>query len=116
MLVLSRKAQQTIQIGDDVVITVVRVHGGHVRIGIEAPREVRVRRGELPPREAATTASTENSSTHVVSGTIAAGDDGRPAAPLGRYLKELTTRGIPPVDLLPELTVSRPLVVAEAAL
>ena len=47
MLVLSRKQKQQIKIGDDVVITVLQIKGGSVRIGIEAPREVHVMRGEL---------------------------------------------------------------------
>jgi carbon storage regulator CsrA len=47
MLVLTRKANEQILIGDDIKITLVRVRGNSVRIGIEAPREVRVVRGEL---------------------------------------------------------------------
>ena len=47
MLVLTRKAQQRIQIGDNITITVVRVKGQSVRVGIEAPNDVRVIRGEL---------------------------------------------------------------------
>jgi carbon storage regulator CsrA len=48
MLVLTRKLQEQIRIGDNVTITVLRVKGQAVRIGIEAPRELRVVRGELP--------------------------------------------------------------------
>jgi carbon storage regulator CsrA len=51
MLVLSRKTQERIQIGDNVVVTVLRVKGNMVRIGIEAPKEVRVMRAELPQHE-----------------------------------------------------------------
>ena len=51
MLVLTRKANQQIQIGENVVITVLAVKGNSVRLGIEAPREVRVIRGELGPKE-----------------------------------------------------------------
>ena len=47
MLVLSRKMQQQIQIGDNITITVVRVTGKSVRIGISAPQDVRVMRSEL---------------------------------------------------------------------
>jgi carbon storage regulator len=50
MLVLSRKANESIQIGPDVVITVVRVQGDRVRIGIEAPADVRISRSELLPK------------------------------------------------------------------
>jgi len=48
MLVLTRKLKQQIQIGADITITVLRVQGNNVRIGIDAPQNVRVMRGELP--------------------------------------------------------------------
>lgn len=48
MLVLTRKLQQQIKIGDQITVTILRVKGNTVRIGIEAPRAVRVIRGELP--------------------------------------------------------------------
>jgi carbon storage regulator len=47
MLVLSRKQNERIRVGDSVVVTVVRVSGDKVRIGIEAPPHVRVLREEL---------------------------------------------------------------------
>ncbi len=47
MLVLTRKLQQQIKIGDQITVTILRVKGSTVRIGIDAPREVRVVRGEL---------------------------------------------------------------------
>ena len=47
MLVLSRKQNERIRVGDSVVVTVVRVSGDKVRIGIEAPAHVRVIRDEL---------------------------------------------------------------------
>ena len=48
MLVLTRKLQQQIKIGEHVTVTILRVKGQTVRVGIEAPRDVRVIRGELP--------------------------------------------------------------------
>lgn len=48
MLVLTRKLQQQIKIGDQITVTVLRVKGNTVRIGVAAPRDVRVIRGELP--------------------------------------------------------------------
>ena len=48
MLVLTRKLNQEILIGENVKITVLKVKGNTVRLGIEAPREVRIVRGELP--------------------------------------------------------------------
>lgn len=47
MLVLSRRAGETVAIGDDVTISVLEVRGDVVRIGIDAPRSVAVHRGEL---------------------------------------------------------------------
>lgn len=47
MLVLSRKVGERILIGDQVIVTVVRISGGGVRIGIEAPAEMAVIREEL---------------------------------------------------------------------
>lgn len=46
MLVLSRKTNETIHVGDNTVITIVRIKGNTVRVGIEAPPDVRIRRGE----------------------------------------------------------------------
>jgi len=47
MLTLTRRAGERIQIGDDIVVLVREVRGGHVKIGIEAPRSWPVYRGEL---------------------------------------------------------------------
>lgn len=51
MLVLSRKEGQRVLIGDNVVITVNRVSGNRITLGIEAPKDVRVVRGELEIRD-----------------------------------------------------------------
>ncbi len=50
MLVLSRRERERIKLGDSIVVTIVRVSGDRVRIGIEAPPEVLVLRDELEPR------------------------------------------------------------------
>jgi carbon storage regulator len=47
MLVLTRKPRQQIMIGDDIVINVVEVQGENVRIAIDAPREIKIYRGEI---------------------------------------------------------------------
>jgi carbon storage regulator len=47
MLVLSRKEGERIQIGDNITLVVSKVSGNRVTIGIEAPRDVKVVRGEL---------------------------------------------------------------------
>lgn len=49
MLVLTRKLMEKLFIGDDICVTIVRLEGGQVRLGIEAPREVAVVRAELVP-------------------------------------------------------------------
>jgi carbon storage regulator len=47
MLVLTRKQSETIQIGDSITITVLRMKGKSVRLGIKAPHDFNVIRGEL---------------------------------------------------------------------
>ena len=47
MLVLTRRAGESVVIGGNVVVTVVEVRGDVVRVGIEAPREVQVHREEV---------------------------------------------------------------------
>lgn len=42
MLVLTRKVGETIRIGDDIVVTVLEMRRGQVRIGIDAPRQMRI--------------------------------------------------------------------------
>ena len=59
MLVLSRKQSQRIKVGDSIVVTVVRLSGDKVRLGIEAPDDMLVLREELetfPAKEHVTAA------------------------------------------------------------
>lgn len=49
MLVLSRKVGEKILVGDNITITVVRLEGQKVRIGIDAPLYLGIRREELEP-------------------------------------------------------------------
>jgi carbon storage regulator CsrA len=51
MLVLSRKPNQSIRIGNNINITVVRIKGNTIQLGIDAPRDVHVVRSELLERE-----------------------------------------------------------------
>jgi len=54
MLILSRRESQRIRLGDSIVVTVIRLSGDRVRLGIEAPPDVVVLRDELqarPPAE-----------------------------------------------------------------
>lgn len=50
MLILTRKPDETVCIGDDVELTVLSVKGNQVRIGIKAPRHVAVHRDEIKKR------------------------------------------------------------------
>jgi len=47
MLVLTRKPRQQIMIADNIVINVVEVQGDNVRIAIDAPRDIKIYRGEI---------------------------------------------------------------------
>jgi carbon storage regulator len=67
MLVLSRKRNESIVIDDNIVITVVEIRGDKVRLGIEAPKEVPVHRGEVHERL-------------VANGEITPSDQGGPTA------------------------------------
>jgi carbon storage regulator len=66
MLVLTRRIGESIQIGDDIKLTVLAVQGQTVRMGIEAPKSIRVHREEIyekiveENRRAALEASAEN--------------------------------------------------------
>lgn len=50
MLVLSRKTGQQIVIGGNVVVTITGIDGGRVKVGIDAPPEIHIARGELESR------------------------------------------------------------------
>ncbi len=53
MLVLTRKLQERIHIGDNITITVVKIKGNTVRVGIEAPCDMHIVRGEVAGRDEA---------------------------------------------------------------
>ncbi|MBW8884099.1 MAG: carbon storage regulator [Planctomycetia bacterium] len=73
MLVLTRKLQHQIKIGDQITVTILKVKGSTVRVGITAPREVRVIRGELP--KDADNVETTPAMTAAVETVIAAGNE-----------------------------------------
>jgi carbon storage regulator len=50
MLVLTRKLGETIVIDDNIIIKVVDIHGKQIRLGIEAPTEITIFRGEIHDR------------------------------------------------------------------
>ena len=51
MLVLSRKKNEKIRLGDSIEITIVRVNGSQVRLGIQAPSDIAVLRQELTEKQ-----------------------------------------------------------------
>lgn len=56
MLILTRRTGETLNIGDDIIVTILQVKGNQVRIGINAPKDVPVHRDEIyqkVPREKA---------------------------------------------------------------
>lgn len=65
MLILTRKLNESIIIGDDVVVTIVEIEKGHVRLGVKAPKDIPVHRKEIYERiqeeniKAATSKKTE---------------------------------------------------------
>lgn len=52
MLVLSRKESQQIKLGDSILLTIIRLSGDRVRLGIEAPKDIAIVRQELENRPA----------------------------------------------------------------
>ena len=76
MLVLTRKLQQQIKIGDQITVTILRVKGNTVRVGIEAPRAVRVVRGELPKNGAESEAPSEHETAELlIEAAVASAED-----------------------------------------
>jgi len=47
MLILSRKANEKIMIGDDISVTIMEIRGDQIRVGVEAPKNVKVYRQEV---------------------------------------------------------------------
>ncbi len=63
MLILTRRVNETLMIGDGITITVLGVKGGQVRLGINAPRDVAIHREEVLHRMSGDGESAENSAT-----------------------------------------------------
>jgi|GEM_PF-2008923 len=75
MLVLTRKVGETIKIGDDIYIRVVQLKGKQVRIGVEAPADMKVQREELNLKtEHVTSSKAQNKSSNPSSDSIQSKD------------------------------------------
>jgi len=77
MLVLSRRMNEQIKIGRDITITIVRLKGNVVRVGIDAPKNVRIARSELlaKPKIDDEPTDAQAAATKSVRAAGAAGDD-----------------------------------------
>ena len=71
MLVLTRKAGERIQIGDEVVLEILEVRQGQVRLGIQAPTHVRIYREEIARQIRAENRSAAASDTAAVGSLVA---------------------------------------------
>lgn len=72
MLILTRKKNETIHIGDGISITVIRVSGNKVRLGVSAPRDLRVMRIEL---DASPSSPAEQTKTSLAEADAGIGED-----------------------------------------
>ena len=77
MLVLSRKQNQTIVIDGQIEIEVLKIKGNTVRLGIRAPQDIKVLRGELSPFEIEATIVAKDSSIDVKSDSLHDASEGR---------------------------------------
>ena len=87
MLVLSRKTEETIHIGDQVVIKVISLGGGRVKIGIDAPISIRVMRGEM----VTTVVNAADAATDVECGTVQSLASA-PKRPSSQRIERMVTR------------------------
>ncbi|QDU10022.1 carbon storage regulator [Gimesia aquarii] len=51
MLVLARKINEQIRIADNIILTVVKIRGGKVKLGIDCPTHIPIRRNEIPLKQ-----------------------------------------------------------------
>ena len=96
MLVLSRKVGEKILIGDDIAVTVVRLSGGGVRIGIDAPVEMAVVREEL-----AAEAGKLEAGKSISAGSVSEGENPCEAKPCEANPREANPREADPCEAKP---------------
>ena len=95
MLVLTRKSQDSIRIGGNITVTVLRIKGNTVRIGIEAPESVRIVRGELPDFNSPDFNSIVEESQATLSGQQTRGDNAETQSAGRRGSTQLSVHRIP---------------------
>jgi len=81
MLVLSRRAGESVVLGEDVVVTILEVRGDVVRVGIDAPRSVKVHRAELLAQLEETNRQAASPSEDVIASLARALDTGSESDP-----------------------------------
>ena len=81
MLVLSRKINETIRVGDDIKVTLLGIEGDKIKLGIDAPKDVRIFREEL--LEATMSTNKQALSAPVVSFDMSKLKEGKPAPEKG---------------------------------
>ncbi|MCA9216029.1 MAG: carbon storage regulator CsrA [Planctomycetales bacterium] len=83
MLVLSRKTNEAIHIGENITITVLKLKGNAVRLGIEAPKDVRVMRSEIATTESAVSTTDSSDSSSSVTIAISPNEESKEVAVKG---------------------------------
>ena len=96
MLVLTRKLQETITIGQDITITVLRRKGNSIQIGIEAPRQMRVMRGEIQARDERGDAGSGEGESPTNEGTASYASVGGPGDGMSRAVRRVVSRRCAP--------------------
>lgn len=94
MLVLTRKKDEQIRIGENIIITVIRVKGKAVRLGIQAPKTEPVLRGELEFREPGARHAVEPSVESFTDQMSPAADDAAQPYHLRRPLRDFLAASI----------------------
>ena len=89
MLILSRRISEKLIIGENVTVTILAVKGNQVRIGIDAPRDVRVDREEVHQRIMQEEEALKNNKL----AKVAAPADRSPATPVKRQFRTLSLYG-----------------------
>lgn len=92
MLVLTRKPQQSIRIGNDITVNIVRVRGNTVQIGIEAPKEINILRSELVDKPKQPEASQQAPAIHQTAEAKAKGLNSTGSGSAGSESTELNSK------------------------
>lgn len=98
MLVLSRRVGESVVIGDDIVVSVLEVRGDVVRIGVDAPRSVQVRRQELVAQVEQLNRAAASPSADAVAGLSKLVRDGNSPAPSAPQDEASAGEPEPPAD------------------